>query len=105
MKKLIKKTIKTILGKEDYIIMIMDEINFKEESRTIISHSNNIYIILNFIGENSDFDISHILEISNYDNTKIYYSLLQPEGYHLPIVHKEAIDFKKLQTYNIIKLK
>jgi len=81
-----KKTISVDLGKEDYIIALMKDINFVEIDRSICGGTmSSEKIQLTFEGDESDYNENGYVQIINntpYVGYSYYYSLGFPEGYY-----------------------
>ena len=79
----IKKTVSVAIGKEDYIIALMNKIGFKEEERkTTGGYMSEERIQITFGGYNTDYHENDYVKVkSDTQGYFFFYSLRQSDGY------------------------
>lgn len=104
MGKMIKKTISTFLGKENYIIALMEKLGFREEERkAILTPDGDEKLILTFDGYEGDYHENDYVKVKGPTNGYFYYySLAVPYGMYTnnDDSFKEMHD--KLKTTNFV---
>jgi hypothetical protein len=83
MKSWIKKTVSVDIGKEDYIIALMNKIGFKEEEReTPGGYMSEEKIQITFGGYDLDYHENDYVKVkSDTEGYFFFYSLRKPNGY------------------------
>jgi hypothetical protein len=79
----VRKTISVALGKEDYIIALMNKVKFIEEDRTFTGgHMSEEKIQITFGGYNTDYHENDYVKVKTQtDGYSFFYSLRRPDGY------------------------
>jgi len=109
MKNWIKKTVSVALGKEDYIIALMDKIGFKEEERkTTGGQMSEERIQITFNGYDSDYHENDYVKVkSDAAGNFFFYSLRVPDGYftNRDEIFKDFHDKARLADFEILSFK
>ncbi len=84
MKNWIKKTVSVTIGKELYIIALMDKIGFKEEDRnTTGGYMSEEKLQITFGGYDTDYHENDYVKVkSETQNYFFFYSLKYTDGYY-----------------------
>ena len=104
MKSIIKKTISSELGFENYIILLMNKIGFKEVDRYVTGgQMSSEKVVITFEGFDSDYKENDYIKmpvgVNGYFN---FYSLREPNGYHTNTVEKfKEVHYKSASNIEI----
>ena len=102
----IKKTVSVAIGKEDYIIALMDKIGFKEEERkTTGGYMSEERIQITFGGYNTEYHENDYVKVkSDTQGYFFFYSLRQSDGYFTIKTQRKPTYFSRWMNFDNIFL-
>ena len=96
-----KKTISVSLGKEVYLIAIMDAIGFAEvERKSTGGYMSEEKLQMTFSGDEKDYNEGYYIKVPMPNGAHYYYSLRYPDGFFTSSYEKFKNAHDKANTNN-----